>query len=268
VATTGSASVSQSETRRPELAFFTTHGNAIYELGIADDRGSRLRIVSGESKPGKVFPQLFTSVSWSPSGERIAFAGVSGSQTDEHDEPTDVYAVDADGSDTSQVSHVGDARGPLWSPDGKTIAFTRMSTSEGQPLRDSLWSTGIDGEDLTELVKAADWETYTAGSFTSDGSQLALTRTRINPESCKATARIELMNRDGSDRAELIERASDPAFSPDGKHLAFVSDRDKNGELCYGERCSYGLGAVADGRCCGGSSPASRRYNEGKRQRR
>jgi dipeptidyl aminopeptidase/acylaminoacyl peptidase len=117
-------------TARPELAFFTTHpthGLADYDLGVADDRGDHLRVLTGESIPGTVFPQLFTAVSWSPDGERLAFGGVKRQQTDEHHEPTDIYAITADRSDTEQVTEVGDASGPLCSPGGKTIVFTRVS---------------------------------------------------------------------------------------------------------------------------------------------
>jgi dipeptidyl aminopeptidase/acylaminoacyl peptidase len=240
---TSIAAGSQVETARPELAFFTvrpTHALAIYDLAIADDRGDHLRVVTGESIPGTVFPQLFTGVSWSPDGRRVAFAGVKGRQTDEHNEPTDIYAIDADGSDTEQITDIGDAYGPLWSPDGQTIVFTRRSGGEGDPIRGSLWSVGVDGSGLVEIAAADDWETLAAGSFTADGSQLAVTRITFDPKSFQGTSEIELVNPDGSDRQQLIEPASDPALSPDGKRIAFVSDRDRNGRLCYGESCSYG----------------------------
>jgi Tol biopolymer transport system component len=40
------------------------------------------------------------------------------------------------------------------------------------------------------------------------------------------------MQPDGSDKTRMIAQASDPSFLPDGKQIAFVSDRDKNGQLC------------------------------------
>jgi dipeptidyl aminopeptidase/acylaminoacyl peptidase len=164
------AVTSQVKTERPELAFFTTaptRGLATYDLGTADDRGKHLQVVTGESIPGTVFPQLFSAVSWSPDGKRVTFAGVEGRQTDEHDEPTDIYAVNANGTETDQITEVGDAYAPLWSPDGKTIVFTRTSGGEGAPIRGSLWSVGIAGSGLAEIAAADDWEAFTTGSFTA-----------------------------------------------------------------------------------------------------
>ena len=201
------AVAAQVKTPRPELAFFTTHGNSTYDLGIADDRGQHLRVVAGQSIPGTVFPQLFTGVSWSPDGERIAFAGVKGRQTDEHDEPTDIYSINADGSDTQQITDIGDAYGPLWTPDRKTIVFTRVGGGEGDPIQGSLWSVGVDGSELTEIAEADASEAYTAGSFTADGSQLAVTRLTFRPETGQANSEIALMNPDGSDQNQLIGRA-------------------------------------------------------------
>jgi Tol biopolymer transport system component len=237
---TTASSAPRIHTARPELAFFTTHGSAIYDLGDADDRGQHPRVLAGESVPHSVTPQLFTQVSWSPDAERLAFGGGAGQQQGTIGQVSNIYSIKADGSDLKRVTDVGDAASPLWSPDGKTIIFTRMSGGEGQPIKGSLWSIGVDGSDLTQIAEASDWETYAAGSFASDGSQLAVTRWTLGPGSGEESSEIDLMEPDGSDRAQLIAEASDPAFSPDDKRLAFVSDRDRNGQLCYGDSCSYG----------------------------
>jgi Tol biopolymer transport system component len=105
-------------------------------------------------------------------------------------------------------------------------------------VRGGLWSVHRDGSEPTQLVEADDWQIYVAGSFSADGSRLAVTRSTIEPDTGEASAAIWLMAPDGSGQKKLIEQASTPAFSPDGQRIAFVSDRDRNGELCYGDRCS------------------------------
>lgn len=54
---------------------------------------------------------------WSPDGSRLAYVGGS-------DDVVDIYSMDADGTDITQLTH--DAAFdtfPIWSPDGETILF-------------------------------------------------------------------------------------------------------------------------------------------------
>jgi TolB protein len=228
-------------TERPQLAFFTTHpehSEGIYDLALSDGRGDGMETLTGGSIDGSVWPQLFTRVSWSPDGERIAFAGGPGPLDASRQDVNDIYVVHADGSNSEQLTKVGDAGDPVWSPDGTAIVFTRLRSQEGEPFGADLWSIDADGGEPTQLTEAADWEVDRSGSFTPDGSQLGFTRTTFEPDSISLdeTSAIHIVDADGS-HAMLIDRGSDPAFSPDGERIAFASDRDQNGELCYGDRC-------------------------------
>jgi Periplasmic component of the Tol biopolymer transport system len=89
-------------------------------------------------------------------------------------------------------------------------------------------------------VKAGNWELYAPGSFTPDGSQLAVTKLTLSPSDGGARSEIDVMAPDGSDQTRLVEQARDPAYSPDGREIAFSSQRDHNGRLCYGDRCFFG----------------------------
>jgi Tol biopolymer transport system component len=60
---------------------------------------------------------------YSPDGTRIAFAsGRSGSD--------EIWLTDADGLNAGQLTHVGGANMPRWSPDGAKILFNSWSTSD------------------------------------------------------------------------------------------------------------------------------------------
>lgn len=190
--------------------------------------------------PKGIVPNLFTGISWAPDGSRTAFAGGTGEQSGTADGRTDVYIVDADGSSLERVTELRDAVDPLWSPDGETIVFTRIAAGERGGLRGGLWSVRPDGSGLTQLPDVEPWQMDRAGSFSPDGSELAFTRTVIDPESGEFATSIYVAGRDGSDERQLIESASDPSFSTEGDRIAFVSDRDENGKLCYGDRCFFG----------------------------
>jgi Tol biopolymer transport system component len=53
------------------------------------------------------------------------------------------------------------------------------------------------------------------------------------------SSEIDVMRPDGSARRRLIGTARDPAYSPSGGRIAFASYRDRNGRLCYGDRCLH-----------------------------
>jgi Tol biopolymer transport system component len=238
VAESGRAAVPQ--TKRPQLAFVRSA-----DLALANDRGMGVKVLTGESRPGTVIPTMFSGVSWSPDGSRIAFAGMEHADEEEFGEPertppSDVYVIGPDGSAAERITAVGDARDPLFSPDGGTIVFTRLSFGEGVPLRGELWSIRLDGSEPTQLTEVEAWQSDHAGSFSADGSQLAFTRSTLDPRTGRGRTAIHVAGPDGSAEQVLLKRAADPAFSPNGKRIAFVSDRDRNGELCYGDRCFFG----------------------------
>ena len=93
---------------------------------------------------------------WSPSGQRIAFA----STRDDADGHADIYTMRADGTDVRQLtktSEVNDVN-PVWSPNGKLIAFTRFSVSYT-----GLYTMRADGGGQTKLKNASgsdhgDWQ--------------------------------------------------------------------------------------------------------------
>ncbi len=86
------------------------------------------------------------SPSWSPKGNKIAYAA----WIDEH---CDIHVISVDGSGDMQLTHdSGDNESPSWSPDGNLIAFS--STREGVSKIYIMTATGTDQRRLLNLPGA------------------------------------------------------------------------------------------------------------------
>ncbi len=225
---------------QPRLAVFAVTPG--YDIATVDASGRRMRILTGESKPESIIPQLFTRLTWSPNGRRVAFAGVR-RRTDRSGNRADIYTISHEGGESHRVTRLGDAVDPAWSPDGRSIVFTRLQARpEGDLLEvaGSLWAISPRGGDLRRITPTVRGSTDTAGSFTPDGTRLLFARATCEPvdgDSCGRRSSVVMISRaDGSDERKLVERAADPVVSPNGTRLAFVSDRDGNGALTYADR--------------------------------
>jgi TolB protein len=107
---------------------------------------------------------------------------------------------------------------PALSPDGKLVAFS--SNRDGDY---DLYVMKIDGTEVEQLTDATGDESYPAWS--PDGKRLAFTQTRQREE-----AEIYLINADGTGRTRLTRTKrhvidTQPAFSADGRYVAFSSNR-------------------------------------------
>jgi Tol biopolymer transport system component len=177
-------------------------------------------------------------LAWSPDGRWLAFTGEVGRRTKPIDSAvTDLFVVQANGSGLRRLTHTGSARSPTWSPDGHTIVFaaTTFFSSPSNIFRSeamSLWRVNVDGTRLRALTSVVQGQADVPGSFSPDGTRLAFTRVELG---LIAQSNIEVMSPDGSGLQVLAPESADPAFSPDGSQIAFVSSRDRNGTVRTGE---------------------------------
>ena len=141
------------------------------------------------------------------------------------EEGPQVYVINADGSNPHRLTSGRGWQGPLsWSPDGKTIASVRGG---------DIYVMDTDGSNPRNLTN------YEAGdqepAWSPDGKRIAFSSNRAGRISVQAYAMdIFVMNADGSDPRNLTESTTSdtsPAWSPDGSHIAFQSDRDGNQEI-------------------------------------
>ena len=106
--------------------------------GWVMDRPNRVFVVpaDGSSRPLALTPGPYQNegVSWSPNGERIAFAA-GRHDTWDLDQVVDLWTVAADGSAEPERLTDGTAayRLPAWSPDGSRVAYLRYPTPLDEP---------------------------------------------------------------------------------------------------------------------------------------
>ncbi len=223
------------------LVFRGVVGNPpVFDLVLVRADGGHQRTVVGDSiEESGVKPALFGGGSWPPTAERIAFAAVS----DQRGFETDIYTTAADGSSLTRLTRDRSSLSPVWSPDGESIVFAR-SFGQPYPRGSSLWIMRDDGSGARPLTQERDGVFDTPGSFAPDGSSLLFTRVtdafELTPEAyLMSESAIYEVDLDGNSLQLLAKDAGDPAYSPDAETIAFATDRDHNGDLCYGDRCFF-----------------------------
>ena len=134
----------------------------------------------------------------------------------------DVYIMNADGSRPTQLTNTPDNDiDPVWSPNGKQIAFNRFNDTFSTL---EILVMNADGSGVTHIADNA-----FATAWSPDGKRIAFASNRNGGDE------VFFMNADGSGVTQLTSndfvRDFPTAWSPDGKQILFQSDRDGNTEL-------------------------------------
>ena len=134
----------------------------------------------------------------------------------------DIYIMNADGSGPTQLTNTPDNDiDPVWSPNGKQIAFNRFNDTFSTL---EILVINADGSGVTHIADNA-----FATAWSPDGKRIAFASNRNGGDE------VFVMNADGSGVTQLTSndfvRDFPTAWSPDGKQILFQSDRDGNTEL-------------------------------------
>ena len=196
-----------------KIAFVSRRdGNA--EIYVMNTDGSGLRNLTRT-------PSDDLDPAWSPDGRAIAF--VQKKCTGGRRDPpcatayeTSLYVVNADGSGLRRLT-TRRARlfNPSWSADGKTIRYGRSLVN-------------ADGSGHSELPRSVPL----AGVWSPDGQRIAVVQVAHSFADARNPTKLGLfvMNADGSNARRVAGKATsgDPAWSPNGRRIAF---RRFNGKL-------------------------------------
>jgi WD40 repeat protein len=205
---------------------FAQNGSFVYLSGKGSVAGWLISWVdsSGKTQPLHAPLGVYYAPRFSPDGKRLAFSMGNG-------KGLDIWVKDLDRDTPSRLSFLpGQNRWPVWTPDGKNIVFT--STNPAAP---GLYWIRSDGSGEAQRLTEGKLTEYPY-SFSLDGKRLAFFQTGNGGSYDIFTVPIEGdPGHPKLGKAELFLGTpfieAYPAFSPDGRWLAYTSDESGTREV-------------------------------------
>jgi Tol biopolymer transport system component len=160
----------------------------------------------------------------------------------------DIWVVDLERGSLSRLTFGGADSDPVWTPDGRRIAY---ASEAERPHQCDLYWVAADGSDEPQLLLSTETKAFPT-SISPDGRFLAFSR-----REAETRADIWILSLEGEHEPKPLLHARfnefGAKFSPDGRWIAYVSDESGREEVYV--RAFPGPGGKVQISTSGGTSP-------------
>jgi Tol biopolymer transport system component len=207
---------------------FSETGNLVYLAGRSGGQNVSIYWMDHDGKftPLRETPGEYRNLAFSPDGKRLALEIFDGKRRD-------IWLYEWERDTLTRLTFASEInRNPVWTPDGQRIVYS--SQEKGGAI--ALWWIRADGSGNAQRL-AESKTTQAEGSWSPDGKVLAFTQQNPDTNFDIMTLPIEGNEKVGWKPGEVKPFVNstfiewEPAFSPDGRLLAYASSESGNFEV-------------------------------------